>query len=219
MWRSETRTLFKEWLFFGSCCLSFKPLCYFSFCCLNKNLSENSRMSTELFGMERRDLNQYAALWERKLRGWLQLFFPLEPLKHFVLGLSKEWFSYNISICFSALWKQKELWGPWQTVPCTILNSALSIQGCEHCFPIPEGICHHEETTKSSDSPEQLFPKYFPLGCDMGRWTRQKQMSPDLEEGFDLGGQPHGVVLHAGWSWNSPYWNLDSAMHLLCDLG
>ena len=66
-------------------------------------------------------------------------------------------------------------------------------------FPAPEGGCHLEETTKSSDSPEQLFGKYFPVDCGMGRWTRQEQLSPDVEMGFDLGGQHCGAVTHAVW--------------------
>ena len=48
-------------------------------------------------------------------------------------------------------------------------------------FSAPEGVCHLGEATESSDSPEQLSWKYFPLGCDKNRWTRQEQMSPLLE--------------------------------------
>lgn len=92
----------------------------------------------------------------------------------------------------------KELWGPQKTsshnIKFSLVNSRL-----EMLFPALKGVCHVEEATQSSDSPEQLFWKYFPLGCDKSRWTRQKQMSPDLEGAFDLGGWPYHVVTHAVW--------------------
>lgn len=124
---------------------------------------------------------------ERTVRAWWRRL-PSETLKQFVLGLYSEGFSYPVSTCFSARWEGKRHWSPLQPAPShgtepSPVNSRLPALSLA-----PEGGCRLEETTTSSDSPVQLFWKYFPVGCDMGRWTRQEQMSPDLETGCDLGG-------------------------------
>lgn len=68
----------------------FFNLCWYFPCFLDKNLSENSHVSPAgSLGWRGGALTLHTALPERKSRRWWHPFSS-EPLKHFVLGLSKE---------------------------------------------------------------------------------------------------------------------------------
>lgn len=172
-----------------------KSLCYYFSCsCLDKNLSENSSVSPlGYLGWSGGISTSGTTLLGVKLRVCWQLLLlsPWNTLGSVYLRGDFLKISASASV---PIGRQKGLWGPWQAGPShgvkvSSVKAELPVLG-----PVPEGVYHLEETTQSSDSPEQLFWKYFPLGWDMGRWIRQEQMSLDLERGYDLEGHHCGVV-------------------------
>ena len=89
-----------------------KKICYFSCCCLDMSLSENSSESPlGDWGQRGGIFTLHTALLERKLRGWRELFSSA-PLKHFVLGLSKSDFLLISASASPPSGRQAELWGP-----------------------------------------------------------------------------------------------------------
>lgn len=100
-------------------------------------------------------------LCRRENWGWWEPFLRC-PWN--ILVASKEWFSPGYQHLLLCPWKA-ELWGPPAdgSFPTNIGYSASSSQ-LGTVFSAPEGACHLGEATESSDSPEQLSWKYFPLG-------------------------------------------------------
>lgn len=183
------------------------------------SLSENSSESP-LGNWGRRGgiFTLHTALLERKLRGWRELFSSA-PLKRFVLGLSKEWFSPNISICFSTLWKAgRALGSPGRRLLPTILNSASSCQGWEQCSQHPRAsvILKRQQNLPTAQS------NYFgsiSLWAVIRAGGKGKSRCPSLGGGLWPWRTAAHVVTHTVWCWDSLCWNLDPTKPLLCDLG
>lgn len=183
------------------------------------SLSENSSESPlGDLGQRGGIFTLHTVLPERKLRGWRELFSSV-PLKHFVLGLSKEWFSPNISICYSALWKAgRALGSSGRRLLPTILNSASSSQGWEQCSQHLRAsvILERQQNLPTAQS---NYLGSISLWAVIRAGGQGKSRCPLSWRGLWPWRTATCVVTPAVWCWDSLCWNLDSTKPLLCDLG